>query len=340
MRVTSLALPAVIIAATSAQAAVITTERYNNGSIIVVDLPQQNLQARAADTGLQNRWNTILKQVGADNIKSMCNSVLPSVSTTQTIQVATHVPVTVSETVSSTISTTETATATVTATIDTTVVETAYATAYVTVAPAVRYDKRDVISGQTNALRSLYQQAPAFVLAQCSANGVNGVSTFTEYATQTIYEYATVTSTGLTTEIASETLTNTETATATYYSAEIIPTTISVMGAAKYPACVGSTGTSGWARYDGFKFVDAAASVGYTPSISNDGACLNWCNSWGPYYCQAYTEGTNRGCALYTDGFVSSSLTAQGGAYAKVRGTCGANKARVTADMDSACCNV
>jgi hypothetical protein len=84
MRVISLVLPAAVIAATSAQAAVITTERYNNGSVILVDLPQQNLAARAADTGLQNRWNTILKQVGADGIKSLCNTVLPSVSTTQT----------------------------------------------------------------------------------------------------------------------------------------------------------------------------------------------------------------------------------------------------------------
>ncbi|KAJ9123452.1 hypothetical protein QFC24_003666 [Naganishia onofrii] len=326
MRVTSLVLPAAVIAAT--QAAVITTERYNNGSVILVDLPQQNLAARAADTGLQNRWNTILKQVGADGIKSLCNTVLPSVSTTQTIHVATHIPVTVTETISSTISSTETATATATTTVDTTIIDTAYATAYVTVAPAVRYDRRDVVSGQTNALRALYQQAPAFVLAQCSANGVNGVSTFTEYATQTIYDYATETSTGLTTEIASETLTNTETATATYYSTEVIPTTITVVGAAKYPACAGSPGNSGWARYDGYKFADAAASVGYTPSITADGPCLNWCNSWGPYYCQAYTEGTNRGCALYTDGFSANSLTAQGGAYAKVRGTCSSNKAR------------
>lgn len=84
MRVSSVALPAAILAATSAQAAVISSERYNNGSVILVDSPEQNLAARAVDTGLQNRWNTILKQVGADNIKSMCNTVLPSVSTTQT----------------------------------------------------------------------------------------------------------------------------------------------------------------------------------------------------------------------------------------------------------------
>lgn len=58
-----------------------------------------------------------------------------------------------------------------------------------------------------------------------------------------------------------QTLTNTETATATYYSTEVVPTTVTVVGDAKYPTCAGSPGNSGWARYDGYTFVDTAASV-------------------------------------------------------------------------------